>query len=113
MLGLGCALYFGSTVVEAKANMVTRLRVFWTGLLAVGGLSFLVCSPHTLLKAYAVTDAQPTAAIATPTAIVTKSQVTMMQPVRGVSSDDTHTYCKYILTLPRDKQGSFGELCRM
>jgi hypothetical protein len=85
--------------------MVTRLRVFWTVLLAVGGLSFLVCSRHTLPKAYAVTDAQPTAAIATLAAIV-------MQPVRDVSSDATQAYCKYVLTLPRDKQGSVGELCR-
>jgi hypothetical protein len=107
MLRLGFALYFGSTVVEAETKMVTRLRVFWTGLLAVGGLSFLVCSQHTLPKAYAVTDAQPTAAIAMPAAIVTK-----MQPVRDVSSDATQVYCKYILTLPRDKQGSFGESCR-
>ena len=92
--------------------MVTPLRVFWTALLAVGGLSFLVCSPHTLPKAYAVTDAEPTAAIAAPAAIVTKSQATKMQPVRDASSDATPAYCKYILTLPRDKQGSFGELCR-
>jgi hypothetical protein len=105
MLRLGFALYFGSTVVEAETKMVTRLRVFWT-LLAVGGLSFLVCSQHTLPKAYAVTDAQPTAAI------VTKSQVAKMQPVRDVSSDATQVYCKYILTLRGDKQGSFGELCR-
>jgi hypothetical protein len=112
MLRPGFALYFGSTVVEAETKMVTRLRVFWTGLLAVGGLSFLVCSQHTLPKAYAVTDAQPTAAIAMPAAIVTKSQVTKMQPVRDVSSDAAPVYCKYILTLPRDKQGSFGELCR-
>ena len=97
---------------KLKQKWSHGLEFFWTGLLAVGGLSFLVCSQHTLPKAYAVTDAQPTAAIAMPAAIVTKSQVTKMQPVRDVSSDATPVYCKYILTLPRDKQGSFGEVCR-
>jgi hypothetical protein len=99
-------LYFGDTILEAETNMVTPLRLFCTGLLAVGGLSLLVYSPRTLPKAYAVTDTQPTGAI------VTKSQVTKMQPMRDVSSDAAQAYCKYILTLPRDKQGSVGELCR-
>ena len=112
MLNLVSLSTLGARLWKLKQKWSHGFRVFWTGLLAVGGLSFLVSSQHTLPKAYAVTDAQPTAAIAMPAAIVTKSQVTKMQPVRDVSSDATQVYCKYILTLPRDKQGSFGELCR-